>query len=566
MKNFFVFLWTSLCGLASANVIECQSRVQPHTLGIGQQGYLIITANQPIDNCRFSLPASDDLSFHYESQSSQITNINGSIKQTTSLYFRLVPQKQGHFIIPDFKGTCNKGDLLIKGCEFDVFDQKPSKNTSMYFVLAGNFPEKWYAGQCFPTQIQLLTPPNIRGQLTNYPQKLGDGFSASRLVETPQKTSLAFNGQDYVCIYWSTLITALKSGPNPLSFSVDMEVQKAAHTRELFDDDDDPLNLFAQGFGGMFARTEPVSLKTKLRTFQILPLPTPQPKSFCNAIGQFQISTPQVLEKESIQNEPLTFLIKVTGAGNFENITPPLLEFDTNQWRMYEPTSHFESKDQLGFEGTIEFKYTLVPLIHGKINLPNVTFCFFDPKSEQYEILERSSLEPIVVKPALHTKSSSIPVQNGTTEPAQPAKTFVPTICLDEPTWLDNTVFFVIQIVLACFTLLGLVLAYQHYQRLHNTHYRLKKEQKERLNLAYKAFYSTFKQRDGLGFYVAAHSLIELLLNVKNLTTHALPLSVEEQDLLHQIEQKYQESKFGQKQTDCPTNITPFKNLIRKLK
>ena len=569
-RVFFIFSLFAFSKLLGA--VKLQSRVEPTSFGLNETAYLTIVADKNLPNVSFDLPQSDNFRLHYESQSSQTRYVNGVIDRSVTWFFRISPEKTGEFLIPSFACHSEGTTYMVPETKFSVIDspassQNSAQNTEIFLTLSGNFPKKWYVGQSCPLQIQLLTPPDIRGQLSSFPQKLGDNFSATHLIDAPQKTTVDVQKSTFACLYWPTLITAQQSGQFSLAFSLDLEIEQKARPSRLFDDD--PLALLTQGFGGIFAQKTPLSLKTRQRIIDILPLPTPQPPHFSNAIGNFQLLTPQPLEQEFIQNEPFSFSVKISGQGNFANIKPPHLVFDSNVWRIYDPSSNFEEKDSLGYSGELTFKYMLVPLKDRQLTLPKVEFCFFDNMQGKYETLVRSAVADIHVKPAIHTIQNPLPTTPSKEKIAEQLPHY--SILIDGIIWENkSSCFWWIQAVVGILFLSFLLFAIRHHLICHNAHYRSKKDYKNQSFMLKKSLIRAFKKSDGVAFYDAMHGILDLFLKKSALTfsdfLNRNTLSKEQKDLWESIENKYQESKFGHKVYDCPQELSPYQKLIKTLK
>ena len=583
MKNFIIFLillQNLFVFLHADSVLNFSTHVQPASFSINEQAYLIVTANKIVNSATFELPSSTDFRLRYESQSSQTRYVNGVLEQSTSWFFQITAYREGTFTIPNFRGISQGKTFQIPGTTFTVTkpvsspSNVPSNASTNTIVLnlSCEFPQKWYVGQCVPAQIQLITPPQLRGQLSNYPQKMGDSFSASRLIENPQQTVFSSQGQKFFCLYWPTLLTALTSGNVTLSFSVDLEIERPAQNKSFFDNDD-PLNLLTQGLNNMFSKMEPVTLKSNPKHINILPLPQPQPNDFNQAIGNFQLASPSVAESEFIQNEPITLLVKIAGSGNFENIRAPKLLLDENQWRTYNPTSNFEAKDLLGFEGELNYKYMLVPLVSGSLQLPKVSFSFFNPKQGEYETLVRNAPNnTIQVKPALNTNTTTVKSTQNTINDVNEAF-FDNSISIDKITWDEGfSTFRSIQLILFVGTVIFSIIAIRHYYITHSPTYEHKKHYKKQISNAHKDLLTAFKAQQGLNFYSALYQLIDITLKDKGISIadvlngQTLNLNDTEKSLLQKIENIYQESKFGQSYVECPQDISQFENLIKQLK
>lgn len=448
--------------------------------------------------------------------------------------------------------------------------QKPALSPiDTKFLLAGSFPNHWYVGQCCPATVQLLIGSSVRGQLTSYPQKDGDAFSASQLLKEPQKNTVHRDGRAYAAFEWPTLVTALKSGKGALSFAVNMELERPMSIGSLFDDDD-PINMLTKGLG--VRSVEPRTLSTDRKTVEILSLPTPQPQNFTEAIGEFQSLQLKTLEKEFIQNEPITLVVDITGSGNFEAIRAPKLACPDDQWRTYEPQMNFEAKDKLGYEGTIHFTYTLVPLKDGNVPLPTVEFCYFQPMRNRYETLT-SAPETLSVKPAIRQFSpSSVTSPTDAPTKARPksAVQHEHTITMEPITQVStpsSLVFWAIQCLIGTLLLLGAL----RYRKTHTAKYVTQEASKQQSNTLRKALEEAFAKKDGAAVYAAAHAWIEFVLKQKQTSVEALlqnpqcPLSDAQKNQLRTLEQTYQQSRFGCMKIDCPNSLDEILKLLEVL-
>ena len=567
MKRFYCILFLSY-NLLSAD--DFQAQVQPASFSLQQSAYLTVSTAQSLSQVEFDLPQSQQFQLRYESQSSQTRYINGAMERSTTWFFRILASGPGTFNIPQFQCHSQGKTYTIPATSFTVLSETPKAGTESTedarLLLTGDFPQKWYVGQCCPLQVQLLTSPRLRGQLSSFPQKKGDAFSATHLVDTPQKATQTVQGTTFACLYWPTLVSALQSGENVLSLSIDMEIEQKARVRRLFDDD--PLDILSQGFGGIFSRSEPVTLQSKIYHITVLPLPTPQPANFLQAIGFFQVSTPQPLEKEFIQNEPLTLSVKITGRGNFENIKAPTLDLDPNIWRTYDPSSSFEAKDSIGYSGELTFKYTLVPLKDGSIDLPTVNFCFFNTTTDRSENVSRKAPAPITVKPALHT-SVSTPIATDPGQKPEEIKVKVNephySVTLDPIEWeSQHSSFWIWQILLGCFTLAFAIVAGRYCKINHDPAYAKKLQREKQISHLSKVLNTAFKRRQAVEVYTTLHDLLSLLLERKDNARESL--SPEQRNLVDEIERHYQEVQFGQKQCACPQNFSQIRKLLKDLK
>jgi len=588
MKKTLVFLfWIVTAPLFGMERIHFVTDVQPNPVVVGEPARFTVITNADIEEYPFASFETADgatgVQLGFSSLLRDKRTINGEETNLTTWTFDLVVLSEGTFTIPETEATIDGKTFKVPATTFTA-EAKPKQDLpaappagtpkkpalspiDTKFLLAGSFPNRWYVGQCCPATVQLLIGSSVRGQLTSYPQKDGDAFSASQLLKDPQKNTVHRDGRAYAAFEWPTLLTALKSGKGALSFAVNMELERPMSIGSLFDDDD-PINMLTKGLG--VRSVEPRTLSTDRKTVNVLPLPTPQPQNFTEAIGEFQLLPPKMLEKEFIQNEPMTLVVDVAGSGNFEAIRAPKLVCPDDQWRTYEPQMNFEAKDKLGYEGTIHFTYTLVPLKDGNVPLPTVEFCYFQPIKEQYETL-KSVPDTLSVKPAIRQFSPS-GVMSPTEAPTRtkPAIQHEHTITMEPITQVStpsSLVFWAIQCLIGTLLLLGAL----RYRKTHTAKYVTQKASKQQSNTLRKALEEAFAKKDGAAVYAAAHASIEFVLKQKQTSVDALlqnpqcPLSDAQKNQLRTLEQTYQQSRFGCMKIDCPSSLDEILKLLEAL-
>lgn len=138
-------------------------------------------------------------------------------------------------------------------------------------------------------------------------------------------------------------------------------------------------------------------------TIEILPLPTEgKPAKFTGAVGRFAVGLET--DKTTIpQNTPVTFTVRVTGAGNFQSIEsvpvplPPDFEiFDSNtNGRGVAPIG---SRREL--ESSKTFTYTAIPRKAGKFTVEPIVWNYFDPELGKYVEVKTQPIELNVIENA----------------------------------------------------------------------------------------------------------------------------------------------------------------------
>lgn len=140
-----------------------------------------------------------------------------------------------------------------------------------------------------------------------------------------------------------------------------------------------------------------VSNKVKIN---VKNLPTGSPKSFKNAVGNFNVSIETIDAPKEIEiNKPVNVLVKIAGNGNLDaNKLPKII--DSEQYTFFKPkiTSKLTTNKE-GVNGVIAATYVLIPKKAGKINISTEDFSFFEPNLKKYVDIGAKSLLLDVLTP-----------------------------------------------------------------------------------------------------------------------------------------------------------------------
>jgi len=158
-------------------------------------------------------------------------------------------------------------------------------------------------------------------------------------------------------------------------------------------------------------RGEPVDMTVK-------PLPAAgQPPSFAGAIGTFSLAStakPTMVEA----GDPLTLTVKITGRGDFDRVTMPLIP-DPDGWKTYPPSGKFEADDDVGISGAKTFQMAVIPESK-KTQSPSLAWSYFDPIKEQYITLTDKGV-PIKVEGETEAAASPAIAQRTSPQTSAPS-------------------------------------------------------------------------------------------------------------------------------------------------
>jgi len=311
------------------------------------------------------------------SQQTSIINGRADFSITRQITFDAISRSVGSYTIPsytfEYKGTA----LTVPAATLTVVERSANaaSATDDLVFLALDAPEKLYVGQTKPITLKLYVAESLNLRGYNSFEREADGFivTGGPPEESTQSIEVA-NGRRYQVFSWPLEITPISAGKQDLGFYFDLSVVVPGQ----------PSSRFGNSiFDDFFGRTERFSLYTKPTQVDVQPLPTREkPESFSGAIGQFNIEVSTDAESTRV-GEPIMLSLKVSGQGNFDRIQGPELP-ESENWRSYPPESIFEAKGGDSLTGTKRFDYIFIPEKAGNLELPEVSFSFFDPDVADY--------------------------------------------------------------------------------------------------------------------------------------------------------------------------------------
>lgn len=302
-----------------------------------------------------------------------------------------------------------------------------------------------YIGEAIPLELRLYVDARVRWQATTMPEISGEGFTKAKFPE-PQRDEVQKNGREYDLLTFKTVISPSQAGkitvgPSEIPFNARVPRAKKSGPQSLLDmfNDDDIFGSPAfSSVQQMKATAAPLELTVK-------PLPAAgKPADFSGAVGSFQFTaegSPKLVKVD----DPLTMKLNVTGRGNFDRMSPPVL-VDPAGWRTYPPSNAFKGSDDVGYAGTKTFEMAVVPETK-KTAMPVFAFSYFDPLMEKYMTLRSEPApltvqgnaaaeapKPVVSVPADTPKAPTPPAASGPTDILGPiyekdeVKSYVPLV------------------------------------------------------------------------------------------------------------------------------------------
>ncbi len=157
-----------------------------------------------------------------------------------------------------------------------------------------------------------------------------------------------------------------------------------------------------------------------------LPIGAERPRSFTGAVGQYSVTSKiegtQPGPAAFTLNQPFSYKIRFEGQGNAKAIELPAIEwpagievYDTkNESRFFKDGNSFK-----------EFEVLLIPRKEGPIEIPGVSFSFFNSKTEKYEQKQTDSVKLIIAPAAVGPDGKAPDSFLGSNEKKSPAMPLV---------------------------------------------------------------------------------------------------------------------------------------------
>lgn len=333
-----------------------------------------LRVDQPI-----KLPDFDGLNQLAESQQSNFQIVNGQILNQSGLEVILVADREGEYtigaasLVIDGKRYKTKPITITvkKGLKPKV---KPNQRLQGAFLTTEVTEENPFVNQELVLVVKLYARDySILNRIRNYNEPDFANLVAKFVSEKTDENirQEVVNGQTYVSQELARYILfPQKSGR--------IEIDPFA------------IEVIISGYYGSEAvqlTSQPISLKVK-------ELPTPKPKNYSGAVGNYKLNASMSKDKVKA-NETVNLEVEIIGSGNLNTIKTPNVEL-SETIETYAPKRRdaFEARPT-GMRGKVVENRLMVPQYGGEYSVGPIRFSYFDPKEEKYVTL---ATKPMILK------------------------------------------------------------------------------------------------------------------------------------------------------------------------
>jgi hypothetical protein len=358
------------------------------------------------------------------SQNSFSVTMGGPAESAVSLLYQVTGEQHGRFTIPSVEVQVDGQRyrtqpvaLTIQQNGAPADGEAPAQTQG---IAEFTLPKTTlFVGETVPVELKLYVDSRVHWQLAQMPEITAEGLSQQKMPE-PRKvenTVRRSDGREYDVVTFHTAITPTKAGKilyGPAELNYIAQIPRARRGGSSF------FDMFDQGMMGdpFFSQTQKMKATAKAVDLTVKPLPVAgRPADFSGAVGSFELSA-DGSPKRVKMGDPVTMKIKVSGQGNFDRVTAPVLK-DADGWRSYPPSDTFQADDDIATRGTKTFEMAVIPEVK-KTALPAFQFSYFDPIAGKY-VTRLSQPEALLVEGQLAAPPPPVAGANSSTAPATPA-------------------------------------------------------------------------------------------------------------------------------------------------
>jgi hypothetical protein len=393
---------------------------------LGESAVLSLTFEGGPPTATPVLPQIDDLDVSSPpGRTSQYTFVNGVTSSSESYTYTVTPTQPGDYTIPALTAQIGGQTVTSQAVKLTVL--KPGTPTPAAGANDGNAvafvrllvpKQKVFVGEVIQTRLELcLRQDVVNIQNVQLEPMPAEGFTVGKTLEG-QRSRIQIGNSVYTVIPVNMLFTAVKAGRltlGPPKCTLDL----------LFG----PVDFF-----GRPTRSQHITLVGDPATVQSVPLPTDnRPPGFNGAVGSYTLSVSAAPTNIAV-GDPITVTVQIAGRGAVDSLALPD-QTGWQQFKLYPPTSDYQSGDQLDLSGTKTFKLTAVPESMEVKELPPFTFSYFDTDQNAYRTLTQPAV-PLIVRPSAASLPPPVIAGTSTASDNPPAKQDVIRI---KP-WLGNVV------------------------------------------------------------------------------------------------------------------------------
>jgi len=382
------------------------------TIGLDEQAVMtVIIAGESQNLPQPDIPSLTRFEVYSQGRSSNVSIVNGQVSSSVNYRYLLIPSKAGTYPIQGiavvynnqrYKGNTVELTVLDKGTATppaleeqatdsggsgrDYFMEAVVDKTDPFVNEQVTLTLKFYIAVQFFGSPELIEPPTtgfwneVLGNKAPYRQRIGD--RTYRVIERKYALFPTQTGE--------------------------LTVGQAAIRATVADRDRSRRDPFGT-FNSFFDTGKEITVRSKPVSIKVRPLPKQgRPQDFTGTIGDFRI-TASADRREVEVNQPVTVTIAVSGSGNIKAAAePPVPDLDDFRIYLASSTENISKlQDRLG--GTKTYEQVFIPNRPGRLEIPAISYSYFDPDRKKYQVATTRPIGINVTKPEGYAGPTDLP-------------------------------------------------------------------------------------------------------------------------------------------------------------
>jgi hypothetical protein len=390
VKNYITLLLIILSTSVASAQVTFVAKVSKTKLGVNERLRIDFEMNKDGDN--FMPPSFENFTV-VGGPNTSVSNswINGVRSFAKTYSYFLAPKKQGNFRIEqatiEIEGETYKTQVV--NIQVTPAVERPNDPDNAINVADDNIhlvaeisKTNPYLNEAITVVYKLYVSPNTG--VSNWREvdnpRYNDFWSQNIDLKGVKVENGKFKGEDYrYVVLRKTVLYPQKSGKLEIEpLSLDITVEVPTNRRDIF--------------GGRLMTQVQKRVSAGSKSIQVKALPEEgKPADFSGAVGDFNFKL-STSKSHLNATESLQARVEVTGNGNLKLFQLPKLTLPSSL-EVYEPEHSEKVTTTLeGMQGGIYDSYTIVPQFKGKYPIPNVSFTYFDLKTESYKTISSGDI------------------------------------------------------------------------------------------------------------------------------------------------------------------------------
>lgn len=327
------------------------------------------------------LPPVPGLDIQYQGQSSETRIVNMQRSSKVIHRYLITPKQTGNFTIGPIQATYPGGTRTLQA-QLQVIkskdDPEAQQLNQLLYAEVSTPHTTPFVYEPFQITITLFVRDgiqtdnnlSIRGGL---PEQGIDGELEWEIID---RDRTLINGTIFNTTTLRTTVQTVTAGTFIFEPQVQLNVIVPRQNRRTYGFTD-PF------FGDFFGRQErrPILLECNQLALNVQPVPTQnRPDSFTGGVGNFQFqATASPLQLKA--GEPITLTSRITGIGNLDKITPPVLSTNA-AYKLYQAR-----RIPTDAPNTLQFEQVIIPQTATLTQLPRLQFSYFNTQDQSFRTL-----------------------------------------------------------------------------------------------------------------------------------------------------------------------------------